>query len=194
MKRHIILTILLFLPILLLAQFTISQLDISNGLSSNYVTSITQDKDGYIWAATEEGLNKFHGQRFHAFYKRGMSNSISGNELNVLLDDPEDPVMWIGTQRNGLNAYNYHQRTTRYYSHDPNDPQSLCTNDITFVCAAKDKNIWVCTYWEGIDLLNKQKGRFEPVVPRKKEGAFVHAREIVERYTSCKGGVAFGIT
>jgi len=161
MKRRILLTILLFVPILLLAQFTVSQLDISSGLSSNYVTSITQDKDGCIWAATEEGLNKFHGQRFYAFYKRGMSNSISGNELNVLLDDPEDPVMWIGTQRNGLNAYNYHQRTTRYYSHDPNAPQSLCTNDITFICTAKDKNIWVCTYWEGIDLLNKQKDCFE---------------------------------
>lgn len=161
MRRITILIVLLSLQILATAQRYITKpLDINNGLSSNYVTSITQDKEGNIWIATEEGLNIFHGHGFHNYYKKGTQGSITGNELNALLDDPTEPVMWIGTQRDGLNAFNYKKQTFTSFRHSSNDPQSLSTNDITYLCAAKDKNIWVCTYWEGIDLLDKKSQTF----------------------------------
>ena len=141
--------------------FCIRQLGLENQLSSNYVTSIAQDKDGYIWVATEEGLNMFHGSGFFTYYKKGPQSIINGNELNTLLDDPIDPVMWIGTQRNGLNAYDYQNKSVRSFRHTPKDPRSLCTDDITYLCAAKDSNIWVCTYWEGVDFLNKKDCTFQ---------------------------------
>lgn len=39
------------------------------GLSNNNVLSIAQDKQGYLWFATEEGLNKFDGVHFISYYK-----------------------------------------------------------------------------------------------------------------------------
>ena len=162
MMRKCTLTILLLSAISIFAQeYCIKRLSIENGLSSNYATNIVQDKKGFIWIATEEGLNRFYGSGVFTYYKKGDQGIISGNELNVLLDDPVEPVIWIGTQRNGLNAFNYQTGETRKFQHDNGNENSICTNDITHLSCAKNNRLWVCTYWEGVDLLNKEDGTFE---------------------------------
>ena len=91
--KKILLSIFLCLPFLLSAQpYTIKHLSIREGLSNNHVVSIAQDKRGSLWFATEEGLNKFDGIRFLTYYKEETTGkqSITGNELNCLLDDPID--------------------------------------------------------------------------------------------------------
>lgn len=162
MKR-VLLFLQLLLPVILSAQpYTVKQLGIEKGLSNNYVVGIAQDKQGFLWFATEEGLNKFDGTRFITYLKdeNGNRQGITGNELNCLLDDPEDSVLWIGTQRAGLNAYNYVNDTFTFYKHDEADPESLITDDVTSIAAATDGNLWVSTYWRGIDYLDKVTGKF----------------------------------
>ncbi len=131
------------------------------GLSNNSVLSMAQDKQGFLWFATEEGLNKFDGIRFISYYK-GIPDklNITGNELNCLLDDPVDSVLWIGTQRAGLNAYNYINNTFTVYKHNPDDSNSLITDDVTNIKPAVDGNLWITTYWNGIDYLDKSTGHF----------------------------------
>ena len=73
MKSRLLLYLLL-LPALLTAQpYAVRQLGIEKGLSNNYVVSIAQDKEGFLWFATEEGLNKFDGTRFITYYKNETS-------------------------------------------------------------------------------------------------------------------------
>lgn len=72
MKKHIASILFLFLlsTFQLIAQsHSVKRLGIEQGLSNNYVVSITQDKQGFLWFATEEGLNKFDGTRFITYYK-----------------------------------------------------------------------------------------------------------------------------
>jgi signal transduction histidine kinase/ligand-binding sensor domain-containing protein/DNA-binding response OmpR family regulator len=161
MKRNFLL-LLVFLPVLALVQpYTVTQLSLEKGLSNNFVVSIAQDKEGFLWFATEEGLNKFDGSRFISYYKEeGSQRGITGNELNCLLDDPVDSILWIGTQRSGLNAYDYIHDSFRFYLHDPKDLQSLATNDITNIQPAADGNLWITTYWKGVDYFNKKKQHF----------------------------------
>lgn len=161
--KKTLLSIFLCLPFLLSAQpYTIKHLSIREGLSNNHVVSIAQDKRGSLWFATEEGLNKFDGIRFLTFYKEETTSkqSITGNELNCLLDDPVDSILWIGTQRAGINAYNYANDSFITYRHDENNPKSLVTDDITKIIAASDGNLWICTYWKGVDYFDKQTGQF----------------------------------
>lgn len=163
MKQTMLSIILSFLPLALPAQlYTVNQLGIEEGLSNNHVVSIAQDKKGFLWFATEEGLNKFDGIRFIPYYKEESTawQSITGNELNCLLDDPVDSILWIGTQRAGVNAYNYANDTFTTYKHDEKNPSSLITDDITKIVTAADGNLWICTYWEGIDHFDKQTGKF----------------------------------
>lgn len=161
--KNIFLILLLFFSCRLFGQpYVVHQLGIKEGLSNNHVVSIAQDKQGFLWFATEEGLNKFDGTHFTTYYKKeaGNKQSITGNELNSLLDDPRDSILWIATQRAGLNACHYMHNTFSSYKHDENDPESLITDDITKIVPAENGNLWVCTYWKGIDYLDKQTGKF----------------------------------
>lgn len=171
MRKHIAFgTLFLFLSLLsvsrLIAQpYSVKRLGIEQGLSNNYVVSIAQDKQGFLWFATEEGLNKFDGTRFITFYKNDPSKnsqSITGNELNRIYADPERPIVWIATQRDGLNAYNYHSQTFTAYQHDPQNPHSLITNDVTDIAASAESTdgLWISTYYRGIDYLDITTGQF----------------------------------
>ena len=86
---QILYLILVSLPTISVAQtYSIKRLGVELGLSNNNVVSITQDKLGFLWFATEEGLNKFNGSRFINYYKYStQSPSISGNELNRVYAD-----------------------------------------------------------------------------------------------------------
>jgi len=161
MKKNCLL-LLVFLSALMFGQsYTVKQLSQENGLSNNFVVSIAQDKEGFLWFATEEGLNRFDGSHFVSYYKKeGLQRGMTGNELNCLLDDPVDSVLWIGTQRSGLNVYDYIHDTFQFYLHNPKDPRSLVTNDITNIQPAADGNLWITTYWQGVDYFNKKEKQF----------------------------------
>lgn len=161
--RKIFVLWLLLLSVVSLAQpYSVKQLGIEKGLSNNYVVSIAQDKQGFLWFATEEGLNKFYGTRFITYLKNEdlTRQGITGNELNCLLDDPQDSILWIGTQRAGLNAYDYVNNTFLCYRHDGENPESLITDDVTKIVAATDGNLWITTYWRGVDYFDKKAGKF----------------------------------
>lgn len=128
------------------------------GLSNNSVVGITRDKEGFLWIATEEGLNKFDGNRFIAYYKH--TNQISGNELNCIYADPVEPIIWIATQRAGMNAYNYEKDELSLFVHDDSYPNSLITNDVTHISPASDGNLWLSTYHRGIEYFDKATGEF----------------------------------
>lgn len=168
MKKHI--TSIFFLCLLSVSQLiaqshSIKRLGIEQGLSNNYVISIAQDKQGFLWFATEEGLNKFDGTRFMTYYKNDLSQSsqgITGNELNRVYADNKRPIIWIATQRDGLNAYNYNKQVFTAYSHNPDDPHSLITNDVTDIApsAQHEDGLWISTYYRGIEYLDINSGQF----------------------------------
>jgi signal transduction histidine kinase/ligand-binding sensor domain-containing protein/AraC-like DNA-binding protein len=141
---------------------TIFKTGVRDGLSSNYVHDITQDRNGYMWFATTDGLSCFDGTKYTAFYhKRGAgTNSISGDALNAVMADREEPIVWVGTQRDGLNAYHYEEGRFIVYRHEKDNRNSLATNDITDIVPGGRGKIWISTYWQGAELLDKKSGRF----------------------------------
>ena len=137
-------------------------LAVNRGLSNNHVLGITQDKNGFIWIATDEGLNRFDGYSFKTYYKeeKASGSGLTGNELNWVMDDPKRPMIWIATQRAGLDVYNYKDDTFSAYRHEDSNPKSLITDDVTSIAAAADGGIWITTYWKGIDHLDPETGEF----------------------------------
>lgn len=80
-------------------------LDISDGLSNNTVKCIAQDKQGFMWLGTFDGLCRFDGVNFTVFRNElDDSLSIANNHVEAIL--AEEDGLWVGTQR-GVNFYSY---------------------------------------------------------------------------------------
>ena len=141
-------------------KYQIRPLGLEQGLSCNYVVSMAQDKHGFLWIATEEGLNRFDGNRFFNYYKRRDRQGISSSELNCVIDDAKAPVVWIGTKNDGLNSFNYQTEEWHCYKHDAKDAASIATNDITSITQSEDGKLWMTTYWAGVEQLDPATGKF----------------------------------
>lgn len=81
------------------------RLDHEQGLSNDAVRCILQDRSGFLWVGTENGLNRYDGTRFTVF-RNQVDNpaSISGNAIAALFED-RDGFVWIGTYKSGVNRY-----------------------------------------------------------------------------------------
>lgn len=79
---------------------------ISNGLSQSSVNALLQDDKGFIWIATQDGLNRFDGYSFKVFkHVRDNPTSLSQNYIQSMCDDGSNNI-WIGTDGGGLNVFN----------------------------------------------------------------------------------------
>jgi signal transduction histidine kinase/ligand-binding sensor domain-containing protein/DNA-binding response OmpR family regulator len=141
----------------------IKRIGVENGLSNNNVVSIAQDRDGFIWICTKDGLNRYDARSFTVFKKSETgANSLSSNVLNCVYADKFDDVVWIATEKNGIDAYNYRTHRFVHYGHDPSgsNPNSLIANGVTHIAGDEKGNLWLATYQSGLDYFDKQTGHF----------------------------------
>ena len=78
---------------------------VENGLSDNMVTCCIQDKSGYIWIGTRDGLNRFDGYTFKVFRNDPDDAESLGNNWITHLNCDYDGNLWVGTL-SGLYQYN----------------------------------------------------------------------------------------
>jgi signal transduction histidine kinase/CheY-like chemotaxis protein/ligand-binding sensor domain-containing protein len=129
------------------------------GLSQANVWDILQDRYGFIWIATEDGLNVYDGYRFTAYRNNPLdSTSISNSNVHCLMEDSSGNL-WIGS-RNGLNYYNHTTNTFSRFLYDENDPKSISNNDITSIYLDSRNNLWIGTA-HGLNLYNPGKKTFQ---------------------------------
>lgn len=144
-----------FFSVIQAQPFVIKRLGVENGISSNYVVSVSQDRKGYIWIATESGLNRFDGRQFNVYTKN--NSGLTGNELNAVLADPYENKVWIGTQRDGLCYFDYETETI---SPIPFTKNHMLSNDITDLSVAADSGLWITHYHFGVDYYNRKTKMF----------------------------------
>ena len=71
-----------------------------NQLSSSFVNNVFQDKDGYMWIATRNGLNRYDGYQFKILKKENKVFGITSNYINCVYQDRQG-TLFIGTN-NGV--------------------------------------------------------------------------------------------
>ena len=129
-----------------------------NGLTNSSGTAIIQDRDGFMWIGTRNGLNRYDGLHFTHFQRDDSdSTSLSNNRIEYLyLSKAGD--LWVGTDR-GLNRYLPGRGFVKYL-HDPGDPTSISHNTVFGICEDPDGRLWVATRG-GLNRLDPARGTFE---------------------------------
>lgn len=114
LKKHNQLFILMFILFVLninelfcLPSYSFKHYNINNGLSQNTVHAIFQDKLGFMWFGTKDGLNRFDGTLFK-IYKFSPGENLRDNVFHRILQDKQDNL-WVGTD-DGIYIYDSERR------------------------------------------------------------------------------------
>ncbi|MDB4534578.1 hypothetical protein N9242_06875, partial [Vicingaceae bacterium] len=134
-------------------------LSIKEGLSQSTVNCIIQDKKGFIWIGTQDGLNKYDGGRFiHYKNETTDSNSIPDNNIQALFEDSYGKI-WIGTYGGGVAVYNSKSNEFKRF-HSKN---SGITDDIIMCFTELNGSIYIGTKRGGLNIYNETDKKITPV-------------------------------
>ncbi len=133
-------------------------LTIKDGLSQGSALAVLQDRRGFLWIGTEDGLNRYDGYSFKVYKPSSAPDSLSDKWVRALLEDSEG-VLWAGTLT-GLNRYDRDRDNFVRFRHDPRVPESLSHNVVTSLCEDRAKTLWVGTEGGGLDAFDRGSGKF----------------------------------
>jgi len=115
-----------------------------DGLSSNQIHSILQDKKGWMWFGTSQGACRFDGYKFTAFKNdQDDTTSLKGNLVRAVYEDRKGQL-WIGTENGGLNKFN---REKENFTHAFSSGKLFQLKDVSVTSIQEDKdgNLFVGT-------------------------------------------------
>ncbi len=124
-------------------------------LSGVFISALFKDRDGVLWAGCDQFLNKFDGvtetfTRYPVPFVTHISQDGTG-------------TLWLST---GTGLYSLFPATERIrrYSHDPNDPSSLATDDVKSSGEDKSGKFWVATS-QGLNEFDRRTGKVSFHIP-----------------------------
>ncbi len=116
----------------------------ADGLTQNSILAMTQDRLGFMWFGTFDGLNRYDGHRFKHFrYRPGESSSLASGRIRALAEDRAGHL-WIGTD-SGLDRLDPLHETITHYRHHPDDPASLAHDEVNALWVDATGALWVGT-------------------------------------------------
>ena len=120
-------------------------LTIDDGLSQSAVYALLQDRQGFVWIGTKDGLNQYDGYSFTVYKNHPSdSTSLSNNYITALFEDRHG-FIWVGTREGGLNRLDPTSGTFRRYAHAPENPGSISSNRITAITGDSSGALWIGT-------------------------------------------------
>ncbi|WP_224998638.1 two-component regulator propeller domain-containing protein [Cesiribacter sp. SM1] len=122
-------------------------IDDEAGLSNNTINSMVQDKQGFIWIGTMDGLNRYDGSSFVKYKMDGRSPSLLYNYIQHLAVDEKGDIL-ISTD-GGLNVFDVSKEAFRAYTTE----NGLLQNYVNTAIPMPDGSIILGIYKGGIQLL-----------------------------------------
>jgi signal transduction histidine kinase/CheY-like chemotaxis protein/streptogramin lyase len=130
-------------------------LGIAAGMPSSRVYKTVQDRDGFLWFGTQDGLARYDGVGFRVWrHDANDAGSLGGNVVSALFVD-RDNRLWCGAEETGLSIFDAQRRRFAHFRHDANDPTSLASDDVWAIAEDASGAIWIGSFAGGLDRLER---------------------------------------
>ena len=144
----------------------VKYIGIENGLSNNSVTSIYQDRFGFLWVGTYDGINRYDGYKCKVYRHRlNDSSTLVNNRVTAIVEDDENRL-WVGTKKGVCTWSNSTQRFSLVY-YQPHAAKKNSTQLIDVpaneMIADGKGNIFIASSGKGLLLYQKKTGAVSQV-------------------------------
>lgn len=117
--------------------------DAADGLPSSAISGMAQDRAGYLWLATGDGLARYDGAEFKVWRKNPADpGSLAGNSLQTLYIDAQDRI-WVSSEGGGISVMDAERKRFRHFRAAQ---QAQMSNDDVFALAGRGDEVWFGNY------------------------------------------------
>ncbi|MBI9091214.1 MAG: diguanylate cyclase [Desulfobacterium sp.] len=135
-------------------------LDQEDGLPHSTVFQIMQDRHGFIWFATRNGVAKYDGIRMRIFQHDSTdTNSISHNDSGGVLEDRKGYI-WVRTWGGGLNRIDETTGEIRVFRYTPGDTATLSEDRVQTFFTDSRGILWAGTFSKGLNRFHPETDGF----------------------------------
>ena len=162
-----------------------------DGLSQSTVHAILKDRHGFMWFGTQDGLNRYDGNKFTIYrHKFNDPKSLRRNNILTLYEDRAGEL-WVGTENGGLSLYDRKNDCFINYIEDPGNPEKISQRTITAIFEDRHDNFWIGTYYN-LNLLNRKTGKVTRYIADKKNPGAISNDGITSVFEDNKGNLWVG--
>jgi signal transduction histidine kinase/CheY-like chemotaxis protein len=168
-------------------------LGVEHGLPSSRVFEVAEDRSGFLWIATADGLARYDGVGFEVWRRDpARADSLPANDVQTVFVDREDRV-WVGTVDGGLSMLDVDRRGVRTWR-GGSGGDGLSGTDVWAIAQGPDGAIWAGTFNGGLNRLDPATGKID--VRRHVDGdsGSIAADTVIALHADARGRLWVGTT
>jgi PAS domain S-box-containing protein len=136
------------------------RITLSDGLPAAGVQEMLQDRQGFIWMATQEGLARYDGYEFEVYRHDAADPTSLAHDFVLTILEDRSGRLWVGSDGGGISRFNPADGSFSHYRHDPEDVASLSSDRVTALIEDRNGDLWAGTDGDGLNRMERGSGRF----------------------------------
>ena len=141
------------------------QLSLQDGMQQSSANTIMQDKNGFLWVATQGGLHRYDGYEFKVYGTTPFDTTSLSDSWVWAVSESAGGDMWVTTESGGLNRLDPVTGKAVHYRHDPDDSTSISSDRLFYPLETSNGDLWVGSFGHGLNRMLAGK-----------DGQFIHYR------------------
>ncbi|MEM7280486.1 MAG: two-component regulator propeller domain-containing protein [Pseudomonadota bacterium] len=131
-----------------------------DGLAQNAVMAMVQDNHGFMWFATENGLDRFNGYDFQHYRSDRSDNQSLPNNFVLALSLDDLGNVWAATDGGGIALWQADTGEFQVLRHNPTNENSIADNNVRTLVWDPRGYVWIGTLRHGLDRYEIATGTF----------------------------------
>jgi signal transduction histidine kinase/ligand-binding sensor domain-containing protein/CheY-like chemotaxis protein len=163
-----------------------------DGLSQSTVNCILQDSQGYLWLATENGLDRYDGDSIREYRReRGNEHGLASDYIWSIAEDARGDI-WLATDGGGVARWDRRTEQFQQFRHDAQKSQTLASDAVRTLLIDAKGRIWAGTLDQGLDVLDPNTGEVRHFRHRDGDPHSLAADGVLALYADHKGRIWVG--